>query len=200
MPAEISLELKGRILTLKLEGYSYAKIVEKLSAQGNVVSKRTVRRVIARDKEEANGEGRLPKKLGPQCLLAARTKALVRKVSKAIKSPNPPSQVELARRFKTSRGTIQNVLMKDLGAELRKKRKTHTLTPEQCQQRLDRGPGFLQYLTPRKLRYIFTFDETWITTNDLDGQTDFYYEQENVVVPESWKRMPKSSWPKKAWS
>src|SRR5208282_3499846 len=133
-----------------LENYSYAKIVEKLSAQGNVVSQRTVRRVIARGKEEANGEVRLPKKLGPQCLPTARTKALIRKVSKAIKSPNPPSQVELARRFKTSRGTIQNVLMKDLGAELYKKRKTHALTPEQCQQRLDRCPGFLQYLTPCK--------------------------------------------------
>src|SRR5208282_6800272 len=86
MPAEISLELKGRILTRKLESYSYAKIVEKLSAQGNVVSKRTIRRVIARDKEEANEKVRPPKKLGPQCRPTARTKTL-RKVSKAVKKP-----------------------------------------------------------------------------------------------------------------
>src|SRR5208283_4755054 len=74
--------------------------------------------------------------------------------------------------------SIRRILTSDLGVTRKKKLKTHTLTPEQCQQRLDRGPGFLQYLTPRKLRYIFTFDETWITTDDLDGQTDFYYERE----------------------
>src|SRR5208283_5560088 len=95
--------------------------------------------------------------------------------------------------------SIRRILTSDLGVTRKKKLKTHTLTPKQCQQRLDRGPGFLEYLTPRKLRYIFTFDETWVDTNDLDGQTNFYYEPENMVVPESWKQMPKSSWPKKPW-
>ena len=35
-----------------------------------------------------------------------------------------------------------------------------------------------------------------IRTSDLRGTSDFYYKHQNAVVPESWRKMPRQSWPK----
>ena len=63
-------------------------------------------------------------------------------------------------------------------------------------QRLERGEKFLKKLSRRKLKFIFTMDEMLISTDDINGQTDFYYKQQGVVVPESWRKLPKKNWPK----
>ena len=39
-------------------------------------------------------------------------------------------------------------------------------------------------------------DEMLISTDDVNDQTDFYYNQQGVVVPESWRKLPKKNWPK----
>ena len=36
-----------------------------------------------------------------------------------------------------------------------------------------------------------------ISTDDINGQTNFYYKKKGVVVPESWRKMPRKNWPKK---
>src|SRR5208283_5416506 len=132
-----------------------------------------------------------PRKLATQNLPSVRIQALIKKVAKAIHSPNPQSQRQMAKKFKTSTTTINRPLKVDLDVKVRKKRKTHTLTPEQAEQRLALGPEFLQFLTPRKLRHIFTMDETWVSTNDLIGEKNIYYKQENVEILEEWKILPK---------
>ena len=39
-------------------------------------------------------------------------------------------------------------------------------------------------------------DKTLISTDDINGQTDFCYKQQGVVVPESSRKLPKKNWPK----
>ena len=92
MVHEISFELKGFILGLKLEGNSIRKIVEKLSDVGKPASKNTVCKVIARNEDERNGVIPLPRKLATQNLPSVRIQALIKKVAKAIHSPNPQSK------------------------------------------------------------------------------------------------------------
>ena len=196
MPPKINFELKGRILAHWSEGYSHSKIVKKLSENGTPVFLIIVRRVIFRQKDKENGLTTPVKKLPDHMKPRVRSKALIRKVASVIKSPNLPSQHSMSRKLGIAIGTVNNILKKDLKVKLRKKTKTHMLTAKQAQQRLDRAPGFLEYLTPRKLKYIITFDETTVSSNDIDGQTNFYYQFEGQVVPESWRKMPKSSWPK----
>ena len=78
-----------------------------------------------------------------------------------------------------------------------KKKRTHHLSEKQAKQRLDKGEGFLELLTPRKLRYILTFDETYITLDDTSGETDFYYDGNCLEIPDDWKKKPRKSWPRK---
>ena len=106
MPAEVTFELKLKVLTLRSKGYSYNKIVKKLCEEGDTISKNSVIRVIARDKDKAIGYPRPPKKLGTQNQPTVRTKAFVRKVSKAIQSPNPPTHGQLSRRFQISKSSF----------------------------------------------------------------------------------------------
>jgi len=92
---------------------------------------------------------------------------------------------------------VGRILKEDLGLIFKKKRKTHKLTPQQAEQRLERGPGFRRLLSRRKLPYILSIDETMVTMNDADGQREGYYESEEKPAPESWKKLPKSGWPGK---
>ena len=40
-------------------------------------------------------------------------------------------------------------------------------------------------------------DEMNISTDDVDGLTDYYYKQQRVVIPEEWKKKGKQNWPKR---
>ena len=65
-------------------------------------------------------------------------------------------------------------IFKKLGGVKRlKKRTKHYLTAKMAAQRLERGKKFLKTLSRRKLKLIFTVDEMLISTDDIEGQTDF---------------------------
>ena len=106
MPVEITFELKVKVLTLRSKGYSYNKIVKKLCEEGDTISKSSVIRTIVRGKDEAIGYPRPAKKLGTQSQPTVRMKALVRKVSKAIPSPNPPLTDSFPVDFKHPRAVL----------------------------------------------------------------------------------------------
>ena len=110
---------------------------------------------------------------------------------------NPPTTVAVARTLKVSPSCIQKILKDNLALVRRKQIKTHSLTEKQAKQRHDRGNGFLQHLTPRKLRYVLTFDETFITLDETNGETDFYYDGVHLEIPEDWKKKPRKAWPRK---
>ena len=54
-----------------------------------------------------------------------------------------------------------------------------------------------KYLTRRKLKILFTMDETMIQTSDMRGQSNFYYNGNRVVVPESMRKIPRKNWPQR---
>lgn len=130
-----------------------------------------------------------------QNLPSRRTRKLVGKVRKAITTPNPPSQRQMAKMFGVSQNTIWKVIAKDLGAKLRRKRKVHSLSNQQAAKRLELGPNLLSRLGPRKLRYILTLDEAWVYTTNVNGKRKVYYEMRGNRTPESWKKFYQQAHP-----
>ncbi|XP_055351960.1 uncharacterized protein LOC129598204 [Paramacrobiotus metropolitanus] len=178
-------------------GLSIRKIVEKLSELGRPLSKSTVERIIKKHQLVLSGSPPETRKLPAQNKPTVCIPKIIRKVEKLIDSPNPPSIREIARRLRISHVSVKKILVKNLEAKLTKNKKVHALSATQAVQRAHRAKTFLRYLSRRKLKFLLTMDEMWITTDDLSGQTDFYYKRKNVVVPESWQKLPRKNWPKK---
>ena len=77
---------------------------------------------------------------------------------------------EMARRLKMSPRYVGRIVNNVLGVHQVKKRKVQELTEKQKAVRYDRGKKFLKkYLTRRKLKLLFTMDETMIRTSDFRG-------------------------------
>ena len=191
--SKTSAELVSLVISLSLVVKSVRKIAENLFERGAFISKTGITRTFQNVKLKASGITKPEKQLPSQNFRSTRCR-LINRVKKAVLVCNPPTQVSLARTMKVSRATIQRILKDDLGLMKRKKTKTHSLTEKQAAQRLDRGNEFLQYLTPRKLRYIFTFDETYVTLDDTAAETDYYYAGEDVEIPEHWQKFSKKAW------
>ena len=193
MPAPVTDKAKSMIIALRPEGNSFSEIVKKLEALGETVCRRTVIRVLQRHKLEQQGITPAKKKLPAHQLPVATKESNVKKVDKWIKDPNPPTQRKMAARLKVSVDSVRRIFKKLGGVTKLKKRTTHYLTAKMAAQRLERGKDFLKHLSRRKLRFIFTMDEMQISTDDINGQTDFYYKKQGVVVPESWRKLPRKN-------
>jgi hypothetical protein len=191
MPAPTSSETKAAILAHHQNGLSCRKIVLALSNLESPPRKTAVNDVIREFKNGSFGLTKPLKRLGNQCLPTKRTPDLIRKVAAITSRANPPTQKQMAVRYGVDRKTIRNVLTKDLGRTLRKKRKTHALSDKQAKQRLDRGPGFLELIGGRKWKYVISLDEAWLSLNDVNGVRGVYYEQPGKKTPESWKKFKK---------
>ncbi len=197
MPRETDFEVKGRILELYQLLKSSRKVEKNLEQKGIIVSYRTVQRIVKKEfGVEKTKQGKAKKRKNPGSPLV-RTPALIKNIARAVNTPNPPSQNELSRKYGVSKGTIGRILKKDLGLNFKKKVRTHVLTPKMADQRLERGPRFRKWLSRRKLPYIITIDETYISMNDVSGQREGYYESAENPVPSSWKKNSRSGWPGK---
>ena len=96
-----------------------------------------------------------------------------------------------------SKTTVARIISMDLGMKCKKKQKTHKLTDKQAAQRLKRGPTFRRWLSQRKLPYIVTLDEMYLSTNDTTGKRDGYYETKGKPAPSEYKKKEHSGWPPK---
>ena len=105
-----------------------------------------------------------------------RTKRHIAKVEKLIDDENPPTQDRMAKDLGVSRGTVQNIKFNIYG-KIVKKRKVHALTVKQAEQRCEPGKKFLQFLSRRKLPFLFTMDEIMVPSQEVTGQTNFYYKR-----------------------
>ncbi|OWA54128.1 hypothetical protein BV898_18546 [Hypsibius exemplaris] len=94
------------------------------------------------EKEEDIPSKKEVKNVNKRGLPFIRSDSLIKKVVKAIDTPNPPPNVKFPASLGISTGTVSRVLKEDLGLTYHKKVTTHVLTPKQAQQRLDRGPTF----------------------------------------------------------
>ena len=79
----------------------------------------------------------------------------------------------------------------------RKKKKTHDVSEKKAEIRLIRSEILLNYLTPGKLKYVFTFDEAYIQLDQTIQKREFYYEGVKLFVPDDLKKLPCTFWPKK---
>ena len=96
-----------------------------------------------------------------------------------------------------SKATVGRIIGMDLGMKCKKKQKTHKLTEKQVAQCLARGPTFRRWLSRRKLPYIVTLDEMYLSTHDTFGKRGDYYETKGKQAPNEYKKKERSGWPPK---
>ena len=197
MPSETPFEIKSLVVALRAQHFSYPKIVESLSAQGIVLSYWAVKKCCTEESEKQKGWTKPAKRLAPQNLPSARTKDIIKKVKKAVLKQNPESSRKISRKLQVSYGTVSNIIHGNLGLVVRKKKRVHSLTDVQKKQRYERAKIFISYLGPFKTRLIFTMDEIWITLDDCNAETEHYFTDGVMEVPQAWKKKPKKQWPKK---
>ena len=163
----------------------------KLRSRGTFIS------IVKESKRLHEGVRGDPRNFGIQNGRAARTAGLIRKVAAACSKRNTPEQRYLVSRHGVSVDTINRILAEDLAWNMRKKRKTHRLTDKQAAQRLEWGPGFLDYLGKYKSRMILAIDDTFVSLSDFIKERDIYCQGRELVVPPTWKKKSMKAWPRK---
>ena len=153
------------------------EIQKKLKLLGKPASLRTIERVAQRNRLQQQGITPAKKTLPAHQLSVACCESNIKIVDDWIKDPNPPTQREIARRLGVSVSSVRRIFKKLGGVKRLKKRTTHFLTAKMAAQRLERGKLFLKKLSRYKLKFIFTMDEMQISTDDINGQTNFYYKR-----------------------
>ena len=98
---------------------------------------------------------------------SACKKSNVQKVSDWIDDPNPPSEKDMAEQLNISRRSVGRILNEQLTAKRLKKRTVQHLREKQAKQRYQRGKRFVKYLSRRKIKKLFTMDETMVPTDGL---------------------------------
>ena len=176
---------------------SNIKLLENLPKSVDKVSLRSVERIRWEKKKEAQGWQKPPPKLTENQKPHPSRKFHIKKIAGWIDPKISLTVSEMARRLKMSPRYVGRIVNNVLGVHQVKKRKVQELTEKQKAVRYDRGKKFLKkYLTRRKLKLLFTMDETMIRTSDLQGQSTFYYKGSRVVVPEDLQKLPRKNWPK----
>ena len=177
MPPHLDFETKCLIIHLRPVLKSVPKIVERLKELGKIVGKSTVYSVFEEMEKKSNGWVKPPRKLPEHMRPSVRKKSAITKVKRLIKNKNPPSISAIADKTAMSRRSAARILKEDVDASQLKKRPVHALTAKQADQRYVRGKKFRKFLSRRKLKMLFTMDETIVSANDIRGETDFYYKQ-----------------------
>ena len=189
--------VRGRILESYQSLNSYRAVSDHLLEDGISVSYVTVKNIVDADrKKEQRRSTRKKKRKNPGKPLV-RDRRFVNKVEKAIDCANAPGQRDLASKYGVSQTTISRTTRKNLGLKYKLKMLTHNLTEKQAAQRLQRGPRFRRCPSRRKLPYILTIDETWVSTNNTTGCSDGYYESKEKPAPKEHKKKDRSGWPTK---
>ena len=97
-----------------------------------------------------------------------RTKSLANKVTKDI--------------------DCAHIISVDFGMKYKKKQKTHKLTDKQAAQSLAHRSTLRRWLSRRKLPYIVTLDEMYLSRNDTTGKRDGYYETKEKPATSEYKK------------
>ena len=155
---------------------SCRKVSKNLAQEGISVCSKAVNNIISIKEKKGwkkSSSKKQSKNPGTPLVL---TKSLVNKVANVIDRADPTRQRDLARKYGVSQTTVARIINMDLRKKNKKKQKTHKLTDKQAAQRLARGPTFRRWLSQRKLPYIVTLDEMYLSTNDTTGKRNGYYE------------------------
>ena len=197
MVQKIDPYVVGRIVEAYQYSRSPTKVQSRLAEDNIHVSLSTIKRYAKEHREKTSGKVIQKKTAWKRGRPFRRTKAFVNKVRKALECRNPDSQRLLSKKYKCAKGTIYRTARLDLGLKWKKKASVHKLNVRQAAQRLQRAPRFRKWLSKRKLPYIVTLDECWVSTNHTTGERDGYYENAENPVPDEYRKKEVSGWPTK---
>ena len=114
MPAKIDLPTRSRLEALLPHFRSNKKLLEELEKPRKTVSLNTVERIRAEKKKEAQGWGKLLKRLPDHQKPHPDRKRHVKKIANWINPSNPLTVSEIALCLGMSRGYVRKILTKSL--------------------------------------------------------------------------------------
>lgn len=198
MPKIIPPECEALVRAFSKEKLSSRTIVDKCKSNGFVVSKSTIANIlknkyIFRDCAQT-GVKPPPRKSTP----TIRASATIKKVADLIKKENPPTQNELAKKFKCSRRSIGRIIHRDLKFVTRKKCKVHGLKPSHVANRKTTARKvYEKYLSGPKSKFMVTIDEAWFYLTNCNGKRKICYRKKGDPVPSNWNVLRQEGFPEK---
>ena len=149
---------------------SSRKVSKNLAQEGISVSSKTVNNIINAEEKKTRKKSFTKKQSKNSGTPLLRRKSLVNTVAKDIDCADPPRQRDLGRKYGVSNTTVARIIRVHLRMKCKKKQKTHNLTDKQAAQCLARGSTHRRWESQRKLPYIVTLDEMYLSTNDTTGK------------------------------
>ena len=110
---------------------------------------------------------------------------------------NPRRSVrKMAKELKISRGSLQNIVKKDLGLSSYKRRKVHFLTKSMKVKRLSRSKCLLSRFATHGLDQVLFSDEKLFTIEEVsDSQNDRILSSSSSTIPEKYRYVQRTQKP-----
>ena len=172
----LSKEVEVVIKFLSKKKYSYRSIKKYLKEEGIDISLGAIYKVIHKIGLTRQGQLKDNKNFENKRCRLARTTAIIKKVQKIVKNPNPPSQYEIARMLNTSQSTIKRIIHEDLQMKTCRKTKVHKLLPKDKKNRKTNCRKlYEQNLAGDKAEFVVTLDEANVYLNYCNGIRSIAY-------------------------
>lgn len=180
---EIRFELLFGLVAMKLtdvqvglirgflrDGHSGNTIVKLMADEGVNITSMTVSRIKNKVRNAKSESPPMPRNAKKPKM----TKRQLSTLKTLLFMVNPPSQVQMARRFQVSRSTIQRMITK-LGMRLVVKPKCHAISDKTIKKRFERSWKLYMKLKNDNWKKFITSDECLFTVDQLGGQTRVQY-------------------------
>jgi len=172
------------ILYYYLKNYRVCDILKELKKYK--ISRQFINRTIKRYNN--TGSVHVTKKRKRKCTV--RTSNFVKVIRERIRRNPRRSQRKLAADLKVSKGTVQNVLKKDLGLKAYKRKKIHGITYQQKVNRVKRAKVILEWHAEDEI--IFSDEKLFTLQQSYNPQNDRIYAANVRDIPPSIRAVPRN--------
>ena len=181
---------RAAIVELFLKGKTQSEIMKLLKIP------ETRRKLIFRTIKRFNEIGSLldrPRSGRPVSVSTVRMRKVVR--SRVLRNPRR-SVRKMAKELKISRGSLQNIMKKDLGLSSYKRRKVHFLTKSMKVKRLSRSKCLLSRFATHGLDQVLFSDEKLFTIEEVsNSQNDRILSSSSSTIPEKYRYVQRTQKP-----
>ena len=160
-----------RIKTFLELRWSFTVIQRKLKEEGISISRGYLSKLKTAEDRRAPSKRVKGKRRGKLRRLSTVQQATLRKL---LNQTNPPSQRNLAKRFRCCQSTIRYAIKK-FGKRLVKKPKGHVLTADTIEKRRRRSWPLYLRLRGDRWKFVATCDEAWIYLSDTGRRRSVQY-------------------------
>lgn len=171
MVARIAPEVEHKVLAYLDLGMTPKVILKTLKKQNIVIHPIMISRIRNRRENPIQIKPKVQKRGNRSILSSVQFSQL----NKIVQNPNPPTQKEMANKFKVSQQVISYQINKVLKKKLVKKPKGQRLSAATIEKRRRRSWPLYMRLRGDRWKSFITSDEAWFYLVNIDGKTRVQY-------------------------